>query len=233
MDLIAALDRDVRRLRLLEWLRTDVALDVGANSGQYGRRLRDAGFSGRLVSFEPLEEPFRELAAVSASDSLWSCLPMALGDHDGYTTMNVSPLSWCSSILSMSHELETFAPEAAYSQQVEAPIRRLDTLWPTLVREGEHVYLKVDVQGYEMPVLEGAGEALGSVVAVELEMSLVQMYEGSWPLRDVVDYMDDHGFSLLAAECAAEDPATGRMLQLDGIFVRAPRTGRGQEPLRA
>ena len=45
----------------LRSLGVDVVLDVGANSGQYASRLREAGFDGRIASFEPLSGPFSRL----------------------------------------------------------------------------------------------------------------------------------------------------------------------------
>src|SRR5882724_10524533 len=63
-------------------------LDVGANSGQFGRKLRLAGYSGRIVSFEPVSGPYRQLTEVAKRDDEWCTAQMALGDRTGSATIH-------------------------------------------------------------------------------------------------------------------------------------------------
>ena len=70
----------------LDFLRSrkiDTVLDVGANVGQFGRRLRALGYNGDIVSFEPITLVFRELAATAARDRRWFTRQIALGDTNG------------------------------------------------------------------------------------------------------------------------------------------------------
>ena len=71
--------------------RVDCVVDVGANRGQTGRRLRRLGYRGSIVSFEPVPRAFEELAREAANDRAWSVHQLALGREDGTTTMNVVP----------------------------------------------------------------------------------------------------------------------------------------------
>src|SRR4051812_21670251 len=90
---------------LVEFLRSrsiNVVLDVGANEGQFAQEIRSRGYDGRIVSFEPVAETFKQLHRNCASDSNWDCRRMALGDSAGAIEINVSKNSAMSSIVSQT-----------------------------------------------------------------------------------------------------------------------------------
>lgn len=80
----------------------DVVMDVGANVGQFGESLRDGGYRGRIVSFEPIEAPFQTLSRKAAADGNWEAHHCGLGAVSGTAALNVSELSVFSSILGMT-----------------------------------------------------------------------------------------------------------------------------------
>jgi len=49
---------DLHLKRMLDRHRITTVLDIGANVGGFGLLLRRIGFAGRIVSFEPVQEPF-------------------------------------------------------------------------------------------------------------------------------------------------------------------------------
>ena len=87
----------------------------------------------------------------------------------------------------------------------------------------DRTLLKVDTQGFEAQVLDGAGPLLGRLAAISLELSFVPLYEGQQLFDDLVTRLRDAGYVLYALEAGFGDRRTGRMLQCDGLFVRAER----------
>jgi FkbM family methyltransferase len=203
---------------LFESRAIDVVLDVGANAGQYGTMLREAGYAGRLVSLEPVEEAFTELRRVADADGAWTAQRLAASDVDGEITLNLTADSRSSSALRRN---QRFADkpgwEPADSRRV--PARRLDGLVSDLLHPGERAYLKLDVQGYERTVLDGAGQALARFEGLELELSVAALYEGQPPLGEMLPLLEERGFRPLSLEPILVDDE-GHLLELDGLFAR-------------
>ena len=206
---------------ILEKARIDLVLDVGANEGQFSREIRSTGYAGRIVSFEPLGQAYAKLQRNSRDDPFWHLHPRcALGSYDGEIKINIAGNSLSSSALPMLDAHRAVAPESAYVGAELVSLYKLDTVAATYLADATNVFLKIDTQGYEAQVLDGAEETLQHVTCVMLELSLVQLYEGqpSWP--DMVNRLLAAGFHLWAVQQVLIDPETGRTLQIDGVFLR-------------
>jgi FkbM family methyltransferase len=208
-----------RRMQLMRNYGIDMVLDVGANSGQYAKRLRSLGYSGSIMSFEPMRRPFLELQAAAAADGNWACMQCGLGDADTTSTIHVSQNSVSSSILPMLSSHDKHAPQSKFIDNEAIEVRRLDSLategaW----RANGNTWLKIDVQGYEHKVLAGASATLPNVAALQLELSLVPLYSGQLTLIPMLELLAEAGFDPVAFEPGFEDKTTGEYLQVDGIF---------------
>lgn len=199
----------------------DVVLDIGAGCGSYGSELRRTGYAGRIVSFEPLRAPFARLDATTRSDPDWDAHQFALGDTARTVSINVAANNGgSSSFLPMLDAHLSAAPWAAYIGTEEVALRTLDALAPEILKSGDRVFLKADVQGYEHLVLAGATSTLSRCVGLQLEMSLVPLYQGAMLYRDVIAVAGDLGFTLMEVIPVFHDVRTGRLLQMDGVFFR-------------
>jgi FkbM family methyltransferase len=198
-------------------------LDVGANEGQFVTELRDGGYGGLVTSFEPLPKPHAVLLALAAKDPLWNIAKRtAIGAQDSTITIHVAGNSVSSSVLPMHDNHVKAAPESRYVGTEIVPLHRIDTLIEH--KPVDRLLLKIDVQGYEVSVLEGATALLPSCRAVKLEMSLVPLYDGQPDALELWQKLAGLGFQPWSFEPGYRDPATQRMLQMDGIFVRTDRT---------
>lgn len=221
LDLARSFEQE--RRRILEERGVELLLDGGANEGQYARTIRATGFRGRIVSFEPLPSAHARLAGRSASDPAWDCLRVALGDVDGAAEIHVAQNSISSSLRAPA-EVQLAAASGSRSVRTErVRVARLDSLVSELIEKGTVSYLKLDLQGFELQALRGAQATLEHTVAVECELSLVPLYEGQALFPEVMTWLDLAGFDLVALERAFTDPRSGKLLQLDGLFVRRER----------
>lgn len=210
-----------RMRRLFEYYQIDTVIDVGANEGQFGRSLRDANYSGRIFSFEPLSSAHQALAALAASDQNWVVAPrMAIGRVTGDVVINVAENLESSSILPMSDLHREASPTSRYTETETVPMNTLDDVVMQYILSPCHTLLKIDTQGFEAEVLAGASNVLSSAVAVQLELSLAQLYDGQAGYLDLIQFMMSKGYSLAEINPGFSDPRTGHLLQADGVFVK-------------
>src|SRR5439155_10810610 len=81
-----------------------LVFDVGANVGQFGKLLRNSGYGGRIVSFEPVNSAYAQLSSAAAHDPNWTTIPAALGTSKGEATINVNRNSDMSSLLTIRED---------------------------------------------------------------------------------------------------------------------------------
>lgn len=211
-----------RTVQLLQHHSVNCVVDVGANDGGFASSIRGLGYNGRIISFEPLTKPFTSLNMKAARDSSWEAFRYAVGDTTGEVVINVSGNSGLSSsVLPMLHAHTDVAPESRYVSTETVPQARLDTLLAGIEPCADvRVFLKVDVQGYEKAVLDGAAGlfAAGLIVGMQLEMSLTPLYEGGMTYREVLDHADGLGMEIMGLDPVFADPKSGRLLQADAVF---------------
>lgn len=216
-----AQSQHARMFRLLSHHGVDAVLDVGANDGGYGRFLRAGGYQGEILSFEPLAEAHRALLETAACDTHWHIAPrMALGAEDCEIEINVAGNSTSSSILPMQELHAQAAPQSRYVGVERVPLRRLDHVSHPVIERARTIFLKVDTQGYEVPMLQGAEALLPRLKGVQLELSLAPLYEGQALYLEMIELLCAEGFELWSIIPGFTDPCTGRMLQMDGVFFR-------------
>jgi len=209
-----------RRIRLIESLKVDLVVDVGANEGQYASELRALGYAGRIVSIEPLTAPFKALARRAASDPSWVAIQSAVGAVDEELDMDVAANRGASSsLMTMLPLHESNAPEARIVGQERVRVRRLDDLVPDEIANAARPFVKVDVQGFEMRVLDGAGGVLARIAGLQVELQLLPLYSGAPTFLEMLDRLAADDFALVGLEpvFVASD---GRLLAADGLFVR-------------
>jgi FkbM family methyltransferase len=205
------------QVRLLQSI--PVVVDVGANVGQYAERLRDLGYHGRIISFEPNIEAYGILQAkVARQRCRWDIHQVALSSEPGTATLNVSANSVSSSLLTVREEHLRAAPA---STTIDRQVVAVSTLDLELTGVGEQpLWIKLDVQGLELPVLRGAQRTLDNTLVVQAEISFDDLYEGQTNWLELCQFLGSQGFTLRYLDGGYEDQATGYMLQADVLFMK-------------
>ena len=206
------------RIQLINKLNIDTILDIGANIGQYAQEMRNLGYDGQIISFEPVNQAYNELLEHAKTDPKWICQNLAFGDFDGYDEINISGRHTSSSLLHMNEVMENIIPDVKYVSKQKVQVMKLSSY----IRQARfnNLFIKIDTQGYEMKILEGAALETSNIKAIQLEMSFEEIYRGEVLIHDMVQYLYSNGYKLWNLEPGFYDPQTLRLLQADGVFVK-------------
>jgi FkbM family methyltransferase len=207
-----------RRKHIIEARNIDLFLDVGANTGQYGKSLRQLGYKGRIVSFEPMRSAFESLNQEALNDQLWEVRPHGLGEQNQDVFLNISGNSISSSVLDMLPIHESLAPKSRYVNKEMISVKPLDAIFEVIRGDSRAIWLKIDVQGFEDRVLKGATKSIGFIDCIQIELSLRPLYKGQLNYIAICQMLDGLGFDLIGIEPGFLDPISGALLQADGIF---------------
>ena len=169
----------------------EIILDVGANAGQFAQSMRQIGYHGRIISFEPIPELFDRLQDSARHDPLWTVYNFALGAEPIVKKLNIMANSEFSSF---------HMPDLTYRQEKEnnivnehpVTVRRLDAVIDEfgIADRLAHCLLKSDTQGHDLPVLQGCGKYLPKIRMVNVEVSSVAMYKDVPKMMDLLAFLD-------------------------------------------
>ena len=201
-------------------VRPKTVIDVGANIGQFTVAATKTFHNITVHAFEPLPDAAAKLRRRTASLPGVTVHEVALGDREATATLRVSRNSVSSSLLSMRPAHGEAFPESVTVENIEVPVTTLDRALGGIGLI-HPVLLKIDAQGYEAHVLQGASATLAQVALVLIETSLVPLYEGEPIFPEWSARFAEWGFVFDAAVGFLESPKTGEILQIDALFRRA------------
>ena len=202
-------------------VKIDVLFDIGANTGQFSLQMRDKGYLGRIVSFEPLTSARKKLIQHASKEANWIVHERsAVGDYSGATNINISKNSVSSSILPMLKSHSDAGKNSIYIKTEKTPIITLDSVADSYLDKFSNLFIKIDTQGYESKVLDGAFKTLKKTKGILCELSLIPLYEGQEIWTDLILRLEKEGFILWSIEQGFTDKRDGRTLQIDGVFLK-------------
>ena len=202
-------------------IKTDIILDVGSNTGQFSLEIRKRGYNGKIVSFEPLTSARKKLLKHASKDANWLVHEQAaIGDHNGFIDINISKNSVSSSILPIFSSHYNAEADSIYIGIERTAVMTLDSVADAYLNDNSNCFIKIDTQGYESQVLDGAINTLKKTKGIICELSLVPLYEGQHLWKEMIERFEKEGFVLWSIQKAFTDKRNGRTLQMDAVFLR-------------
>jgi len=207
----------------LQGIGPKTVIDVGANVGQFAVACAKIFPGSTIYSFEPTPKCVEKFKKhISRLEGI-HIFQTALGEQRGEAMLHVNSFSQSSSILSLAEAHRRAFPQARETHTIRVPVSTLDAELDSVSMDSP-VLLKLDVQGYELRVLQGSGNTLEKVDYVLIEASFRPMFEGEVTFVEVVRRMEQSGFEFMRPVAWLTAPATGEVLQADALFVRRQRS---------
>lgn len=216
--------------RFLSEFEIDCVFDVGANAGQYAKRLRAAGYRGAIVSVEPIPALAAALRTAAARDGRWFVEARALDETESDVTFNVMASSQFSSLKRPNHEETTlFEGMNVVVETLTMRTERLEDLFDRYQQQlgFSRPFLKMDTQGNDLSVARGAGNRLFRFVGLQSELAVKRLYERQCDYREALDFYQANGFVLssLVPNNAGHFPD---LIEIDCIMYNPALTNRLQ-----
>jgi FkbM family methyltransferase len=206
---------------ILDVYRIDCVLDVGANQGQFRDFAVKAGWSGPVVSFEPVSEYCDEIRKRASGN--WSCHQYALGNENGTQRITVFNAPGFASLREPDLvAMDTLITRDVRQERVEAvEIRRLSDVLDRVAPGARRILLKTDTQGYDLEVFRGAKEVLDRIFALWAEVSFLPIYRNAPSFFEALSEYSGSGFAVSGMFPVCHDKEL-RAIEFDCALVRAP-----------
>ncbi|MCB0976760.1 MAG: FkbM family methyltransferase [Acidimicrobiales bacterium] len=195
--------------------------DVGANIGYVAHSFHKRWPEASITCFEPTPETFERLSKNLSQLPQITCVRAAISDRDGVATFHVDNEAFgggSNSLLDHAKEFDLTAKGHSY-EGVEVATRRIDSYCNE--KGIDHIdVMKIDVEGAEPLVLDGASELLerSAIDVIISEVRLVPGYEGGVLLHELTEKLSAHGYRPFGVYRFATS-AIGQSLWGDAIFL--------------
>lgn len=210
---------DTNKFIWLSRFNINTIIDIGAHHGEFAMMVRHILPKASIMSFEPLEGPFRHLNFNMRTVPNFKAFNCALGEKNLKTEMHRNEFTQSSSVLRMV-ELHMKAFPFTANETIETvEIKRLDDVMQGFCLE-EHILIKIDVQGYEDKVILGGENVIRRAKLLIVETSFQTLYEGQPLFDEVYSMLKKRGFAYIGNWDQLISPADGSVLQADAMFVR-------------
>lgn len=210
---------DSKKCNWLKELDIRTVIDVGANVGQSALKFNEIFPHSIIYCFEPIKKCYEKLEENLKSLHKHKSYNLALGSKKEKSVIHLNEFDPSSSILRMTDIHKNAFPFASNTIEEAIEIDTLDNIFQN-IELAKNILLKIDVQGYEKEVLLGAQETLKDISLIIIEISFLELYEGSSNFSIIYSILNTIGFEYIGSIGQYNKPIDGRPLQQDAIFYK-------------
>lgn len=195
-------------------------LDAGAYIGEMALGYRQSFPEARIIALEPFPETFEILKKKTHNHNI-ECYPFALAEKTGAAQLQLFKHAPANSMLQPHSNRESVWGEGVLEANGILPIQTVSLIDAFHDFGIQHLdLLKLDVQGMEFKILNGAKKLLqnGAVDYVYLELILMPTYEQQEPFSQYLTLMEETGFELHNLYNLSS--IHGQLRQVDALFKR-------------
>ncbi len=196
-------------------------LDIGAHEGGFLCSLIRCGYNGAVVCFEPTASSYNILKKNFSHIPKVQFCQLAVGKTDSRATIKTYQSSVFNSMLEPTQNTnQSFGGALNDASIQEVQVVTLQTFFRECQIDAKRSWLKIDVQGMEAAVLEGAGELLREIAGVLVEGAFDPLYQNAITIPEVVQLLGKCGLTL-AGMYAVNRPSDGFVKEYDCLFSRS------------
>jgi FkbM family methyltransferase len=188
--------------RFFPYFEIDCVFDVGANLGQYAKKIRrNLNYKGRIISFEPIPDAAARLRREAEKDSQWVIEEVALDSVSRRAVFNIMHDSEYSSLREPEKsDIDVHVAQTKIVGTVEVRTKTLNELFEKYRKlyGFRRPYIKLDTQGNDLEVVKGGRDVIGNFVGLQSELAFKRIYAESASYREAIDYYESLGFELSA-----------------------------------
>jgi FkbM family methyltransferase len=242
ISLVRRFSEQGHTIDLLNKLRINYVLDVGANKGWFAKHLRMMGYKGQILCFEPSRADCDSISRLAGLDQSWHIFNFALGCENTTKQFNVISLpgdfTELSSLLQPKADfilgLVREADPSFVSRLPQAKdfvkgtetivMRRVDEVLDETIQDpsAARIFLKIDTQGYDLEVLKGCVRWIDRVSMLQSEISVIPIYDEMPHYTQALELYESLGFSLMNLYIVNRAP-DGSIVEYDCVMARLDR----------
>lgn len=193
-------------------------IDVGANEGQFAKKIRYIFPNAILHCFEPIPDVFTQLKNNFKDQGSIFFYNYGLSEANEEKNIFSNEYSASSSVLEMLDLHKENFDFAVKSEPVAIKMKPLDSFFITPVPGP--ILLKIDVQGYEMFVLKGGESVLSQSDMIIIETTFHPLYKDQPLFEDIYDHLTARGFRYIGNVEQLVAPTDKKILQADAVFAK-------------
>lgn len=176
----------------LKGFKVETFIDVGAYTGQVSKAIRHMFPHATIYAFEPVVDNYNAIKKCIAPNNFF-LENTAISNNVGKSKFFINNSSPASSLLHINPKYRNIYPSLSHEDKIEVKTTTLDSYFKS--KKLKHlIFLKIDVQGAEQLILQGAVETLGSVDIIHIETAFDELYEKQASFTQIYEFLIRKGF---------------------------------------